>query len=162
MPNRIETATATSAALDITLNSVAEGAASGEQSSMIDNNDATTERFRAALLYFFLTAGTNPTAGATYEFYLIRGDAEVGAIRDDDAQDAAGSLPIVNSHLIDVLLTPSATTGAESFGSMTTEYLGPLGPEWGVGFVNQSGATTNTLSGNFDQQHVRYLPEIQD
>ena len=52
MPNRIETATDTSTALDIDLILIEEGAANGEQSSLFDNNAATTERFRAVLLYF--------------------------------------------------------------------------------------------------------------
>jgi len=161
MANRIDTLTAASAALDVQLDAVATGAANGEQSSMIDNNTADSTRYRAALLYFELEAGTNPTAGGVYEFYLIRGDDETPAIRDDFAAASAAPLSIVNSHLIDVIVNPSATTGFDVAGSMTTEYLGPLGPEWGVGFVNESGATTSATTANFDAQHVRYLPEIQ-
>ncbi len=159
MPNRIETATGTSTALDIDLTLIDEGAANGEQSSLVANNTAGTTRWRAVLLYFELTAGTSPTAGGNYEFYLIRGDAEGGAITDDFAAASAASLAIVNSHLIDVITNPTTDTGQTVAQSMTTEYMGVLGPEWGVGFVNESGATTGSTG--FDQQFVLHLPEIQ-
>lgn len=162
MANRIDTLTAASATINIDLNSIATGVANGEQSDMIDNNTANSTRYRAAELFFKLRSSATPTGGANYEFYLLRGDAESPSIRTDDAAASKAGLVITNAHLIDVVTNPaSPAANQEVFGDMVTEYLGPLGPEWGVGFINESGQTTDSSAGNFIAKHVRYLPEIQ-
>lgn len=159
MANEIQTKTDTKANFTINIQSVADGAA--VQSDMIDNDDSASERRGAALLYFRVRSGAvAPDAGAIYEFYLLRGDAETPTYRTDNAGASAAAITIENATLVGTIVV-TASTNKDFYGDFDTAPLGPLGPEWGVAFKNESGQTTNSTAGNHIKEYSRYLPEIQ-
>lgn len=162
MANEIQTKIDSLGTFDIDPEGVADG--SGEQSAFVDNN-ASTERRGAFLSYWTITSadGTAPDAGAIYELYLLRANADPAsgaAYRTDGATNAKGAITVENATLMGTIVV-TATTGKVFYGDFDSAPLGPVGYSFAVAFQNESGATTSATAGDHSHTYGLYLPEIQ-
>ena len=154
MANEIRTKLGTLAAVTITLSSLTNG--SGRQSTLITNSGG----YPGAMIYVKMRSNAAPTAGSTYDVYLIRADAASPAITTDGAGASDAALTVLNAKCIgSIQLSASATTDFQA--EFDTAIAGPLGARWGIAIVNRSGQTTGTTAGDHVVNYVPYLPEIQ-
>lgn len=123
--------------LTISLGSLADGA--GRYGAGVDNSSLKRNK---ALLSGAITshATTAPTAGKTYDIYLLRSDQQGADIRDDGwgETDASGFTRINATHIGSI--ENDGNTGKSFTIFIDTEPFGPLGPMWSIGVVNNSGA----------------------
>lgn len=156
MPNEVRTKPIAKATFTVTLASLANGSA--RQSTMISN----TNNYPAAIVYLKLKSNAAPTAGSSYKVFLTRGDdASSSTYRTDGigATDAAVT-SVLNAQLLgNIILTANANTNF--FGEFDTSSLGPLGPEWGIIVLNNSGQSLNATESDHFKGYVYYVPEIQ-
>jgi len=128
----------------ITLASLANSTVGvGRQSTLIDN---TTNRYLAAQINLKITMGTSPTANSLVYVYLIRYDNT--AIADDAAGASDAGWTQINASLLGTIVCSAATSNASYYEILNTEFLGPLGPKWGIGIVNSTGVALNSTEGN--------------
>lgn len=155
MANEIRTKSIAKAAFTKTLASLANG--SGRQTTMVANSN----NYPGAIVYVKAKSNSAPTVGTTYDVYLLRGDdASSSTYRSDGAGASDAGLTILNAQLLgSITLTASATT--DFYGEFDTGALGPLGPEWGVCFVNRSGQSLGATEGDHLLEYVYYVPEVQ-
>lgn len=133
----------------ITLTSLANNGSVGRISSYVAN----TSGYISADVYVKLTVGaTSSTANQPFYVYLARTD-NVG-INDDNngTADAAGTF--INTPLLGVINCANAGTGQQYIGVFDTSGLGPLGPAFGVGVVNNSGGSLHPTAGS---QSITYI-----
>lgn len=157
MANEIKMKTGTSAAITITLSSLTNG--SGRQGTFIDNS---TNLYHGAIVWVKMrSSGSAPTAGTTYDVYLLRRDSHSSpALTTDAAGSSDAALTVENAKLLGSLVL-TATTTKDFVGEFDTGPLGPLGASWTVAVVNRSGQTTDSTAGNHVVQYLPYLPEVQ-
>ena len=155
MPNEIRTKPIAAAAFTITLASLANAAA--RQSTLITNSN----NYPAALIFLLIeSGGTAPTAGATYDVFLIRSDDHASVVRDDAAGTSDAAITIENAQLLGSI-TVTATINKNFYGVFDTTPLGPLGPTWGIAIKNNSGQALNATEGNHLKHYVYCVPEVQ-
>lgn len=143
----------------ITLASLASSSAGvGRQSTLIDND---TNWYPAAMVYLELEVGTSPTADTLFWVYLIRSSDDTNAIRDDGAGASDAAWTALNAPLLGTMRCDSTTTGLKYRGLFDTWPLGPLGPQWGIGIVHNTGVALDSTEGNHLKQYNYYHPEIQ-
>lgn len=133
------------ASFTLTLSSLANSAVGvGRQSTLVDNS---TNLYLAAEISLNIKVGTTPTANSLIYVYLIRSNADGTPIADDNAGASDAGLTVVNASLLGTIVVPDATTGANLRKIFNTEFLGSLGPKWGIAIVNNSGAALNASEG---------------
>jgi hypothetical protein len=156
MASEIRSKTDAKAAFTITLASLA--AAAGRQSTMINNS---TLRPGAIVYVEIETNASAPTAGQTYDVYLLRGnDASSSTYRTDGAGASDAAITIANAQRIgSIVVTASANT--KFYGEFDTAVAGQLGPEWGIAVVNNTGQAANATAANHYAGYVAYVPEAQ-
>lgn len=159
MPTEIKDKFSTSAALTVTLASLATSATGvGRQGTLVDN---TTNRFTRAVIYYKITQGTSPTGSKAAYFYLIRSDNDATTQHNDAAGGASDgawtALPNVQPvHIAYNLASPS--TGEVLQGSFVVE---DLGPEWTIGVYHDTGVDLDSTGGNHWIRYVGINPESQ-
>ena len=153
MTNEITTKDLSETAIDIDLESLADGSA--EQSDSISNSDD----YPAAMIGLKITTGsTAHDDGSVFILYLFRRFTNV---QDDGAGTTKGSITPRNMMVIGSLTVGTATnTAFEKIFS--TEHLGPLGPEWGIAVKNSTGQTTHATAANSVAYFRYYVPELQE
>lgn len=151
--------TATKQTFTMTLASLAASAVGvGRQSTMIANSG----NYPAAMVYLEIESNASaPTVGTVYEIYLLRGDdASSSTYRTDAAGASDAGITIENAQLLGTIKV-TATTNKKFYGEFDTKPLGPLGPEWGIAVVNNSGQALNATEGNHFKGYVPYYDEAQ-
>ena len=155
MANEVRTKLDAEADFTITLASLANGSA--RQSTMVVNSLLRP----AALIYLRIPSGAAaPTAGTTYEVYLLRGDGNGTPYRTDNAGASDAAITLENAQLLGTMAV-TATASKNFYGDFDTWPLGPLGNNWGIAVKNNSGQALNATGGNFYARYTLYLPEIQ-
>lgn len=135
-----------------TLSALPSGSA--RQSTIVSN---PLNRPACLFGYRIESGGVLPTAGAIYEFFLIRGD---GTRRTDNAGATDAGITVVNAQLVGTLQVTAATnTNFTDF--FDTAPLGKLGTEFGSIMRNSSGQALNATEGNHTKEYNLYLPSIQ-
>lgn len=157
MANEIKSKYSTSAALTITLASLASSTASvGRQSTLIDN---TTNRFQKVVIYAKIKLGTSPTADRNVTFYLIRTDNDGTEHRTDGAGTTDAALTVKNAQPIGSLYVGnSPATGDVLLGEFVVE---DPGPEWGVAVVHDTGVNLDSTGSNHWVRYIGINPEVQ-
>lgn len=128
---------ATAGTLASTFGNLANSGSVGRISAYVDN---TSNLYTSAMVYVNAKVGsTAPTANTPIYVYLARGD-NVGFNDDGNGTaDAAGTF--INTPLLGVINVASTGSAIPYFGAFDTSPLGPLGPIWGVGVVNNCGGS---------------------
>lgn len=134
-------------AFTITLASLANSTSGvGRQSTLVTSNVA-----RSALIAVKFTVGTSPTANTLVYVYLLRGD---GTLTDDGAGASDAGLTVKNAPLLGTILCTATSSDTAYYGIFDTKFLGSLGPTFGIGVVNSTGATANATGGNFTAEYT--------
>ncbi|MBI3319735.1 MAG: hypothetical protein HYZ89_04025 [Candidatus Omnitrophica bacterium] len=156
MANEIRRKFDAKANVTLTAASLANGSA--RQSTMLANS---TNR-PAAMVYIKLKSGaTAPTAGQTYDVYLLRGDdAASSGYRSDGAGASDAAITIENAQLLGTIVM-TATANKNFYGEFDTAPLGPLGPEWGIAIKNNSGQALSSTEADHVKESAYYVDEIQ-
>lgn len=128
----------------ITLASLGNSATVGRISTYIDN---TSTNYLSANIYVRLTVGSTAST-ANQPFYVYLGRTDNSGINDDGngTTDAAGTF--INTPLLGVITCSAAGTNLQYNGVFDTSPLGPLGPAWGIGIVNNSGGSLHPTAGS--------------
>lgn len=143
------------AALTITLASLANSGSVGRISNYVNNS---SNLYQSALVYCKFTVGsTASTANQPFYVYLARSD-NAGTINDDGNGTVDASGTFINTPLLGVVNCANAGTNQSYFGVFDTSFLGPLGPAWGIGVVNNSGGSLHPTAGS---QAINYIPRNQ-
>lgn len=129
----------------------------GRQSTMVNN---TTHR-PGAIVYLRIKSGTSAPSNATvYAVYLLRGDDTSPTYRTDNAGASDAAITIENAQLLGhIVVTDDASKNF--YGEFDTAALGPLGPQWGIAVVNESGAALSSTEGDHYKAYAYYVPEVQ-
>ena len=155
MANKIIDKFSASAAMTITLASLASAAA--RQSDLISNSSAREQLVR---VFVKIKMGTSPTSNRTVQVHLLTGDGDATPHRSDGAGASDAAITLLNAPVIGVMRTrSSAATGDDLYG----EFLVRLSaPEWGIAIYNDSGAAFNSTGSNSWVRYVYVSPEIQN
>lgn len=155
MPNEIKDKLTTSAALTITVASLADGSA--RQSTLINN---ATNRYQDLLIYVKLKTGTSPTGNKTCNIYLVRGDDDSGTEHLSDGAGASdAAITILNAQLIGTVKTKaSPATGDVLYGEFLVHRPGPT---WGIAVENNTGAALDSTGSNHWLRWIGLNPEVQ-
>ena len=147
---------ATKATFTCTLASLAT--ATSRQSTMINNSS----NHPAAIITMKIKSGSvAPTAGTTYDIFLLRGDdASSSTYRTDGAGATDAAITIENALLLGSIVV-TATTAKNFYGDFDTAPLGPLGPEWGIAVRNNTGQSLDSTEGNHLKGYLYYRPQAQ-
>jgi hypothetical protein len=140
-------------------------AGGARQSTMVANKtsvNADGSGYPAALIYIRIkSGGAAPTAGKTYEIYLLRGDdPSASGYRSDNAGASDASITIENATLIGTIVVTNSAA-KNFYGDFDTAPFGPLGPEWGIAIKNATDQTLDTTESNHLKEYSYYLPEAQ-
>jgi len=154
---------ATKQVLTCTLLSLA--AAAARQSTMVNNNanPVAGRGWPAAIVSLRIKSGAAaPTAGKTYEIYLLRGDdPSASTYRSDNAGASDAAITIENAMLLGTIVVTN-TASKNFYGEFDTSALGPLGPEWGIAVKNASDqAFSAGAEADFLKEYMYYVPESQ-
>lgn len=158
MANEIKDKFSTSAALTITLASLASSTAgAGRQSTIVDNSST---RWGEILLYVLLKQGTSPTGNKGANIYLIRDDADATtAHRSDGAGASDAAITILNAPLVGRLVNKaSPATGDNLYGEFV---IYKPGPKWGVAVVHDTGVNLDSTGSNHWIRWIGTNPEVQ-
>ena len=122
---------------------------------------ANSNNYPGAIVYVRIKSNTAPTAGQTYNVYLLRGDdASSSTFRTDNAGATDAAITIENATLLGQIVV-TATATKSFYGEFDTSMLGPLGPEWGIAIKNNSGQTISATGSDHLAEYVYYVPEVQ-
>lgn len=132
-----------------TVANLASSGSVGRQSDLIDN---TTNLYTSSLVGLQITPGAVTTAGAV-SVYLIRSDNGGGPIADDNAGTGDAAWTWKNASLLGVMAV-GVGTNIQYKNVFDTSFLGHLGPKWGVGIVNTTGANTNSTAGSHSLTYI--------
>lgn len=143
MPTPITSKFSTTAALTITLASLATSTAGvGRQSTMVDNSSDLGQMIR---VYFKVTTGTSPTANKTIQFYLLTADkTSAPNVITDGAGASDAGLTVVSAPLVHVIQTTS-TSNQSYQGSFLIRNPGVA---WGVAIVHDTAVNLNSTGSN--------------
>lgn len=133
-------------AFTITLASLASSAVGvGRQSTLIDN---TSNLYKKALISLKITVGTTPTINTLIYVYLIRSNNDGTPIIDDGGGASDAGITIINAMLLGTILVNATTSNVAYYLEVDTEFLGSLGPKWGIAVVNATGVALHATGGN--------------
>lgn len=158
MPNEIKSLLDASAALTVTLASLASSTSgAGRQSTIVDN---TTERYQRLLIYAKITLGTSPSGNTNVLLYLIRDDNDATTPhRTDGAGASDAAITIKNARLIGSMQAGSSpSTGDALYGEFVVD---EPGPKWGIAVVHNTGVNLDATPGNHWVRYVGVNPEVQ-
>jgi len=159
MANEIKDKFSASAALTITLASLASSTAGvGRQSTLVDNSSA---RYGELVVYVKITVGTTPTANTPIYVYLIRSDNDGTDHRTDGAGASDAALTVNNAPLLGVIMVPATTSDTAYYGEFSTRPYGAVGPEWGIAIVQSTTVNLNSTGGNHWVRYIGVNPEVQ-
>jgi len=156
MANEIKDKYGTSAALTITLASLADAA--GRQSTVVDN---TSARYQDLLIYVNVKMGASaPNANSIVEVSLIRTDADgTTEHRDDGAGASDAALTPLNAQLIGALRNKGSPSAGDVLkGSFLVHRPGP---KWAVAVFNRTGQALDSTGSNHWVRYVGLNPEVQ-
>lgn len=151
MPNKILAEHDASAAISITLASLANAAA--RQGDMINNIDNA----QMVRVYFKVATGTTPTANETIEFYLLSGNGAGSPLRTDSAGASDAAITIDTAPIVNVVQV-DATADKLYIGSFL---IRNPGIEWGIAVKNNSGDALKSTGGSFELAYVVENVEVQ-
>lgn len=155
MANEVRAKFDSAATFTMTLASLAN--ASGRQSDLITNTNSRP----AAIVYLKITSGGSaPTAGASYDVYLLRGDAASPTYVSDGAGASDAAITIENSQYIGSIIV-TATAAKAFYGEFDTAAVGMLGPRWGIAVMNRSNQALSATEGDHYKAYAYYVPEVQ-
>lgn len=152
MANSILTKLDARSAFTITVDSLAAGSA--RQSTLIDN---TSLNRPGAIVTVCLESGTAPTAGKTYDIYLIRKD---GTSATDSAGASDAAITIVNAQLLGSIVV-TASANSNFIAEFDTAPLGPLGGTWGIAVKNSTDQSLHAATSTSVVSYQTYYPEVQ-
>lgn len=156
MANEIKDKFANSAAMTISLGSLADGA--GRQSTMVDN---ATARYQEVLVYVKCKMGSSaPNANSIVEVYLIRGDKDATTEhRSDGAGASDAALTPLNAQLVGALRNRASPSGGDVlYGEFVVHRPGP---NWGVAIFNRTGQALDSTGSNHWVRYVGVNSEVQ-
>ena len=137
----------------ITLASLANGSA--RQSDIVTNSNDRP----AFLSYNKIQSGTAPTAGAIYEFYLLRDDDDGTPYRTDGAGASDAAITIENAQMLGTIVVTN-TLNKDFYGDFDSAPLGPLGASFGIAIKNRSGQALNATEANHFMRFTTYYPDV--
>ena len=154
MANEIQEKFSASAAITISLASLASSTTGvGRQSTIISN---ATTKYSKVIVYLKVKQGTSPTGNRGVYVYGIRSD---GTIRTDGAGASDAGLTVLNAPLLGTMVNKSSpSTGDLLYGEFV--FYDP-GPEWGIAIVHDTAVNLDSTEGNHDYNWVGVLPEVQ-
>lgn len=157
MPNEIKDKFSASAALTITLASLATSTAGvGRQSTIIDNSSV---KYQDILLFVKIKQGTSPTGSRGVYVYLIRDDADGTPYRSDGAGASDAGLTVQNAQLIGVLRNKtSPATGDDLYGEFL---INRPGPKWAIAIVHDTGVNLDSTGSNHYARYIGMNPDVQ-
>ena len=124
-----------------------------------------TDKAPRAKIHARVYVGTDPTAGTTIDFYLLRSNNGSGtaspALRTDEATDADATMSggIINAQPIGSLVLSVATSDKIYVGDFMVE---DLGPKWGIAVVNRTNKALRDHTDNNNSITYEYMvPEAQ-
>lgn len=160
MVNQIRWPFVDPAAITITLASLATSVVGvGRQSTLIDND---TNWRGAAMIYLRLRTGTTPVIDTLFHIYLIlSSDDATTPIRSDGAGATDAGLTIVSANKLGTIPMNSVTSDQDYVGIFDTFKIAPLGAQWGIAVVHDTGVNLNSTEGNHIKQYSYYDPEVQ-
>lgn len=133
MANAILSKFGTKTQLTITLDGLANNGA--RQSTLVDNSSVKAP---SAQLMVCLRSGTAPTAGTTYDVYLIRAnDATTPNYVSDKGGASDAAITIENAVLLGSVVV-TATSNKQFVLDIDTAVVGDLGPAWGIAVKNNA------------------------
>lgn len=156
MATEIKDKFATSAALTITLASLADGA--GRQSTLVDNS---TARYQEILIYVKCKMGSSaPNANSILEIYLLRGDKDAATEHLSDGAGASdAALTPLNAQLVGALRNKASPSAGDVLHG---EFLiHRPGPKWGIAIFNRAGISFDSTGSNHWIRYVGINPEVQ-
>lgn len=131
----------------------------GRQSTLEDND---TDWRRAAMIYLRIRTGTTPTIDTLFHIYLIlSSDEATTPIRSDGAGATDAGFTVVNAPKLGTIRMNSVTSDQDYEGIFDTGPIAPLGPQWGIAVVHDTGVNLNSTEGNHIKQFRYYDPEVQ-
>lgn len=141
-----------------TITAASLATATARQSTMV----ADSTNRPGAMVYARLKSGAvAPTAGTTYDVYLLRGDdAASSTYRTDGAGASDAAITVENAALLGSIVV-TATAAKNFYGEWDTAPLGPLGPEWGIAVFNRSGQALSTTGSDHLLEYAYYYDEVQ-
>lgn len=122
------------------------------QSTMVSN---TTDRGAMLVQLKIRSSGSAPTAGATYEPFLLRGNGS--GYRTDGAGASDAVIVIENATPLPPIVV-TASMNKDFYGDFDTAPLGPLDEEFGIAIRNSSGQALNATEANHTKQYETYVP----
>ncbi len=153
--SEIQTHLDSAATFTITLPSLAASAVGvGRQSTLLTNSN---QRNGALVGVQIESNGSAPTAGGTYDVYLLR---TAGGVTDDNAGASDAAITVINAEpLGSLVVTNSANT--KFYKVFDTTPLGPLGLTWGIAVVNNTSQALNATGTNHVCGYTYFLPQSQ-
>lgn len=137
MAGTISSIFSTLGTLTSTFGNLANNGSVGRISTYVSN---TANLYLSANIYVAAKVGsTPPTANTPIYVYLARSD-NVGYNDDNNGTtDASGTF--INTPILGVINVASTGSAVLYYGAFDTSPLGPLGPAWGIGIVNNCGGS---------------------
>jgi hypothetical protein len=158
MASEIKDKFTTSAALTITLASLASSPSGvGRQSTLVDN---TTTRYAMIKIYAKFTLGISPTGSRAVYLFLISSDKDATTPSRDDG---AGASDQAWTRLNADLIKEGRDQASPSTGDVVlfSGIIDNPGPEWGVGVYQDTGVALNSTGGNHWIRWIGINPEGQ-
>lgn len=157
MANRIKDAIENVATFTLTLASLGIGAA--RQSTLVAN---ATPTFKGAQIFLNIMSGTAPTAGGTYDVYLIRSSENTSPnVRTDNAGASDAAITVENARHIGSAVVTNTLNKVFTIDIDTRDLPLALGEEWGIIVENNTDQVLNATETNHDKEYRHVDPEIQ-
>lgn len=156
MPNEIKDKYSSSAALTITLASLAN--LTGRQSTLVDN---ATTKYQDLLIYVKIKMGGSAAdANSIFEVFLLRSDKDATTEHVSDGAGASdAALTPLNAEPIGVIKAKSTPAANDV---MYGEFLVQRpGPKWGIAVFNRMGQTLDSTGSNHWARYIGLNPDIQ-
>lgn len=152
MPNEIKSKFGTPTALTITLASLANAA--GRASTLVDN---TTAKAGKVLIEVMVKSNGTPTAGRTYDVYLIRSDNDGTAHVSDGFAGSDAAFTPVNAKPIGSIRCAGSASEV-SYGEFIVR---DPGPKFAVAVYNNSGQALTATGGDHRVRYMNITDEVQ-
>jgi hypothetical protein len=153
--NKILDLFASSAAMDITLASLASSTTGvGRQTALITNSNGE----QAVKIFVMLKQGTSPTGGKNAFIHALYGDGD-GHVTDG-AGSADAALTILNAER---LARPMKNKSSPATGEILYQecIIYHPGPEWGIALYQDTETNLDATEANHYIRYAYFSPEIQ-
>ena len=154
MPNEILSKRSASAALTITLASLANG--SSRQATQITDASPSAPIVE---VFYRVTTGTSPAASGLVEFYLSKADDDA----TEHADGSTGTADAAFSGDLNELLPVHAqlVTSVSDIAYRGSFFLQEPGTDWRLVVKNATGAALHATGGNHWIRYRSIIPEVQ-